>query len=158
VRVEGRRTEFGPALRVLIADRTMVCFLITVFIMGMATSIIGNYLFLFLHDVLNGSRTLMGLSLTFTVLTEIPFFFFAKMLLNRVGIRGMIVLAHLGYVARVIGYTYLTNAWWVLPIELLHGLTFAAMWAAGVAFANNRAPNGLEATAQGLYTGVYSGM
>lgn len=34
----------------------------------------------------------------------------------------------------------LREPWWVLPAEVLHGLTFATMWAATVAFAQEIAP------------------
>ena len=34
----------------------------------------------------------------------------------------------------------LQNPWWVLPVEVVHGLTFAAMWAATTDFAHGVAP------------------
>lgn len=34
----------------------------------------------------------------------------------------------------------LQDPWWVLPVEVIHGLTFAAMWAATTDFAHGAAP------------------
>ena len=45
-----------------------------------------------------------------------------------------------------------------LLIQLLHGPTFSLMWIAGVAYADRIAPPGLEATAQGLFSGVMLGI
>lgn len=45
----------------------------------------------------------------------------------------------------------------VLAIQLLHGLTFPALWGAGVTYAAENAPPGLGATAQGLFGGVLLG-
>ncbi len=45
----------------------------------------------------------------------------------------------------------------VLPVELLHGFTFALAWGTGTAVASRVAPPGLEATTQGLFQGLYFG-
>ena len=151
--------SFQQKLLLLLFNRSLILFLVSVFIMGMGAAIIQNFLFLYLKTSLGASKTLMGLSLTFTgtskytspptqhfffshthyilsslslslllVLVEIPFFFFSKYLLEKLGMRGMVVLAHVCYIIRVVAYTMLPNAWAVLPFELLHGTTFAAMW------------------------------
>lgn len=62
------------------------------------------------------------------------------------------------YVVRSVGYALLPSPWLVLPYEFLHGLTFGAMWAAGVQHTSNIAPRSLEATAQTIFSGLYSGM
>ena len=41
--------------------------------------------------------------------------------------------------------------WAVLPIELLHGVTFGCAWAAGTLYCSRIAPRGLEATTQALF-------
>lgn len=38
----------------------------------------------------------------------------------------------------------LRGPWWVLPSEVLHGLTFAAMWAATTDYAHGIAPGTLD--------------
>ena len=55
-------------------------------------------------------------------------------------------------------YATMTEPWQVLVISLLHGLTFSAMWAAGVAYADEIAPSGLGATAQGVFNGTDLGL
>src|SRR5690606_6939379 len=99
-----------------------------------------------------------GLSLVAATVSEIPVFFFSAPLLRKVGARGLLLMALAACVVRLLAYTLLPPVWLVLPINLLHGLTFAALWVAGVSYANEVAPKGLGATAQGLFTGMTMGL
>ncbi len=45
----------------------------------------------------------------------------------------------------------------MLPVELLHGITFASGWGAGTTHSRHIAPPGLAATMQGIFQGLYFG-
>jgi PPP family 3-phenylpropionic acid transporter len=45
----------------------------------------------------------------------------------------------------------------VLFIQVLNGLSFAAMWMAGVSYADENAPAGMSTTVQGLFSAMFSG-
>lgn len=149
--------RFGRGLSVLLTNRRWVLFLATVFVGSIAASIVNNFLFLFLDDI-GASRTLMGISLTVATLSELPIFFYSDRLLQRWGARGLLAVALGAYGLRMFAYAWMPEPWWVLPINLLHGLSFSAMWVAGVSYANAIAPPGLGATAQGLFTGTTMGL
>ncbi|MEZ4659403.1 MAG: MFS transporter [Caldilineaceae bacterium] len=68
--------------------------------------------------------------------------------------RWLLVLAFGGRIVRLFAYAVISQPVLVLPVQLLHGLTFSAMWVAGVAYADRIAPPGLGATAQGQFAGV----
>jgi len=89
---------------------------------------------------------------------EIPVFHYSEKILDILGIRGMIIVAHVAYVVRVFSYCLLTKAWLVLAVEVLHGLTYALLWPAGVAFASRSVPPELETTAQGVFGGIFGGL
>lgn len=151
-------SRFWQGARSLFADTQWNVLLATLFCGGLAMSISNNFLFLYI-DQLGGSRTLMGLSLTVATLSEAPIFFFSGHLLQRWGARGLLLAALIAQVIRIFAYALMPAAWFILPISLLHGLTFSAMWAAGVAYASElAAPKGLVATAQGLLSGVSMGL
>ena len=133
-------------LKRLLSSWRLLCFFFSMFIMGMGLYVIGNFLFLFLEEI-GADEFLMGLSLVFTVSTEIPFFFVSSWALRVFGVHALLVSAMVSYVLRyagipsnnayqckhrALGYSFLTSSWWVLPLELLHGLTFGATWAAGI--------------------------
>jgi MFS family permease len=148
---------FWQGVRLLASNRPLMIFLITVLFASLGSGIVHNYVFLYLSD-LGASKTLMGVSQTVATLSEMPVFFFSAVLLRRVGARGLLLLSLLAYIVRLFAYTLLPPVWLVLPINLLHGLTFSALWVAGVSYANEVAPKGMGATAQGLFAGVTMGL
>ena len=148
---------FGAGIRTVMGNRPLMIFLVTALIASMGSGIVHNYLFLYLSD-LGASETLMGLSLTVATLSEMPVFFFSSWLLRKVGARGLLLLAIAAYVVRLLAYTLMPPVWLVLPINLLHGLTFSALWVAGVSYVNQVTPKGSGATAQGLFSGLTMGL
>jgi len=148
---------FWQGVRFFVSSKPWLVFLITLFINGAAAGVGNNFLFLYL-DELGASRTLMGLTLFVATVSEIPIFFFGDRLLNRLGARGLIFFSLGATVVRMLCYALMPSAYYVLPIQLLHGLTFSAMWVAGVSYANRAAPPGMGATAQGLLSGVSMGL
>lgn len=93
----------------------------------------------------------MGLSLTVTCAAEIPAFHFQGKLLALTGVSGMLHLVLGVFALRLACYFMLPwwgSPWAVLPVELLHGVTFACGWGAGTINCKRVAPPGLEATMQ----------
>lgn len=132
-------------------------FLLVIFITGTGTSMIHNYLFLYMNR-LNAGPVLMGFALTSATASELLIFAFSDRILIRWGIRKMLIVAIAALVIRLFAYSLVSVAWMVLCIQLLHGLTFSLLWVAGVAFANRIAPPGMETTAQGIFSGVSMGL
>jgi MFS transporter, PPP family, 3-phenylpropionic acid transporter len=150
-------SKFWRGLRSLLLNWQWVIFLLLVFIGGTILSIISNFLFLYLNDM-SASKTLMGLSLTVATLSEMPVLFFSDQLLKRWDARGLLTFALLILVVRSLAYSLINSPGLVLLIQLLHGLSFSTMWVAGVSYANDIAPKGMGATAQGLFSGVQLGL
>ena len=149
--------EFWHGLRLLALNRRWLVFLSAVWIASIGAAVTFNFLFLYLQDM-GATRTLMGWSLMVATLSEIPVFYYSNRLLNRWGATGLLLIAMAAYVVRLAAYALMPSVWFVLPIQALHGMTFAAMWVAGVSYAYELAPPGLGATAQGLFTGVTMGL
>ena len=141
----------------LLTSPQWVIFLIVTFGGGMAFSIISNFLFLFLRG-LNADEFLLGLTLTTATLSEIPVLYFSERLLRRWSARQLMSAAMLFYAVRALAYSFIKVPWMALPIQLLHGPTFSLMWFSGVSYADEIAPAGLGATAQGLFSGVLLGI
>lgn len=148
---------FWVGLRGLLGDRRLLVFLLTAFLAGVAMSSVNSFYFLYLQD-LGASATLMGLSLALATLSELPVFFFSGLLIHRFGARGLLVIALFLFVLRLTIYAVFPVAGIALAANLLHGLTFSAAWVAGVTYANQIAPSGMGATAQGLFSGVMMGL
>lgn len=153
VHVSAIKTIFNICLH-----RDVFIFYLVVFMMGVGTTVIYIYLFIYLQEDLHASETLMGISIVCTVSTEIPFFFYSGKFLDWFGEEWLILSALIAYIVRVIGYSFLQNPWFVLPLELLHGLTFGAMYAAGIHYSSNLFPAHLSTTGQGIFNGIYAGL
>jgi PPP family 3-phenylpropionic acid transporter len=149
-------SSFRGGMVVLFANQPWMLFLVMVFIAGIGMATINNYLFLYMQS-LGASKTLMGFALTVSTISEIPAMFFSDRLLRRFGARGMLVIAMTTIGLRLIFYSLTTQPWVVLVIQLCHGLTFAAIYTAGVYYADQIAPPGMKATTQGMFTGTLMG-
>ena len=155
----GAGLEGAPieSVRLLLSDRKLQVFLVSVFLAGVGSAVSTNFLVLFLKQ-LGGSEALYGLSLTVTTLSEIPVYFFAATLLRRFRIRSVILGALAGYVTYLFLCAQLVNPIWVLPVQLLLGGTFGALWTSGVEYMERLAPPALRATAQSLFGSVFMGL
>jgi PPP family 3-phenylpropionic acid transporter len=151
------QVPFWRGARTLLSNRSWLLFLFLVLAGGAGQSIIHNFLFLYMND-LGASKTMMGFALTVATLSELPIFFFSGRLLTRWSAKGLFVFATAVYVIRATALSYVAVPWMILVTQLFHGLTFSAMWVAGVSYADEIAPLGLGATAQGLFSGVFMGI
>jgi len=151
------QVSFWRGARTLLSNRAWLLFLLLVFFGGAGQSGIHNYLFLYMND-LGASKMMMGLSLSIATISELPMFFYSDRLLARWSAKGLFIFATIMYVVRALALSYSNMPWMILITQLLHGLTFSAMWVAGVSYANEIAPPGLGATAQGLLSGIFMGI
>jgi MFS transporter, PPP family, 3-phenylpropionic acid transporter len=144
-------------IRTLLADRRWVLFLAMVFFGGIGMATVNSYLFVYMKEI-GASEQLMGITLTVSTLSELPMMFFANKLLYRFKAHGLLVLSVI-----VIGIRLLLQAAFnipivVLAIQLVHGLTFPAIWVAGVSYAHENAPAGMASTAQGVFGATMMGI
>ena len=151
------QVPFWRGARTLLSNRSWLLFLFLALAGGAGQAVIHNFLFLYMND-LGASKTMMGFALTVATLSELPIFFFSGRLLTRWSAKGLFIFATAVYVIRAMALSYVAVPWMILVTQLLHGLTFSAMWVAGVSYADEIAPPGLGATAQGLLSGVFMGI
>jgi PPP family 3-phenylpropionic acid transporter len=100
----------------------------------------------------------MGLSLTIGTASELVVLFLSAYLLRRLGPQKLMLISVATQALRLLGWSFIGDAYLALSLQLLNGLAFGALWMAGVAYAKEIAPAGLAATAQGLLSGVYFGL
>ncbi len=138
-------------------NKTWLMFLLTLFLGGVGLAVAGNFFLLHMKN-LGASQLLIGLSLTFATLGELPFMMFGYKLLKRWPARNLLLLALFFLALRLVAYSLAQAPWHFLPIQLLHGPTFALIWIAGVSYADSLSPPHLKATGQSLFTVALSGL
>jgi MFS transporter, PPP family, 3-phenylpropionic acid transporter len=149
--------QFKAGMRSLLTSRRWMSFLLMVLLCGIGMATVNSYLFIHMES-LGMSKTLMGLALTVSTFSEIPVMFFAGRFLKRFNPRDLLLLALLVVGARLLLYAISGQGWQILLIQLVHGFTFPIIWVAGVSYADQVAPPGLSASAQGMFGSTLMGV
>ena len=126
------QNDSGPVMdlvRLALRPRVFL-FVLECIIMGAGMGTVERLLFLYLVNDLNASTLLCGVTVGVTVLFELPIFWYAQHFLSVFGHDGMLIISMICFVVRVWGYTLLmpSTRWFILPLEGLHGITFACFW------------------------------
>ncbi|KAL4717839.1 hypothetical protein ACJJTC_000988 [Scirpophaga incertulas] len=168
IRIESTKMSMNIIADVgtLLSSVPTVIFMLWTIAVGVCTGLLWQFLFWHLEDVAatscNGSdyiKTLQGLvSAMQTFGGEIPFLFVSGYVLRKVGHVNMMSLVLFAFGVRFILYSMLTNAWWVLPIELFQGITFGMFYPTMTSYANVLSPPGTETTVQGLVGAIFEGV
>ncbi|GBF91339.1 hypothetical protein Rsub_03659 [Raphidocelis subcapitata] len=147
-------------LGALLSSLDVWLFLWQALLQGYGLGLCQSFLFITLARM-EGSAKLMGLTITVDCLAEFPAFWFKEQVLRVLPVDVLLHAAVAGYALRLALYSQLPlwgSPWLVLPVQLLHGLTYAWGWGAGTVKGGRLAPPGLQATMQGLFQGAYVGV
>jgi len=108
----------------------------------------------------------MGTARLLTCIAEVPAFRMSGKILEVLGVSGSFALAQAAYIVRFLWYVNLQKiakwgpwgVWAVLPIEILHGLTFAVNWSALTTHCSRVAPEGFASAMQQMVNTVHWGL
>jgi len=143
-------------IRILLGSPRWILFLVLAFAGGMAMAVMNNYFFSYMKE-LGAQENTMGLALAIGTISEVPIFFWGNRLLAKFGARALLTLSMVVTGVRLVAMSAAHTPELSLAIQGINGLTFAAMWLAGVSYAEENAPTGLNATAQGLFGAMVFG-
>ncbi|XP_042871057.1 uncharacterized protein LOC122252587 [Penaeus japonicus] len=138
---------------------------LTTVVLGLSCGMIGTFHFLLVEDVAAAwdplfphLKLLQGLMLGVQCLVaEVPCLFLTGWLIKKIGYSNAFLLSLSTFCLRLCLYGAVTNPWWFLPIELLHGVSYAVAFAGVASYANSVTPEGAEATMQAIFGGVFFG-
>jgi len=150
------RVSVRHGIQTLLGRPRWVLFLAMAFMAGIGLAVVNTYL-LFYMDELGSSKTLMGVTMVVATVAEIPILFFSNRLISRLKAHGLLVFGVAMTGIRLLLLAAVDQPIGVTVVQLMNGLTFAAIWVAGVTYANDNAPRGVSATAQGLFGSVLMG-
>ncbi len=149
-------TRPRASARALLTNRRWLFFLALAFAGGLALAATNNYLLPYMQQ-LGSDATTMGLALAAGTISEFPILFFGNRLIKRFHAHGLLMLAMLLTGIRLLAFSVVNAPGLVLLLQLLNGPNFPMMWLAGVAYADENAPAGMRATAQGLFSAMVYG-
>ena len=154
-REEGTAKTSG--IRVFLTNRRWISFFFISFLGGVGAFSAAAYLFPYMAE-LGADETTMGLALTISTLSELPTFFLAHRLVRRFGSYGLLTLTLVMFGVRSLLYAAASLPAMVLVVQAFGGMIFPAMWTAGVSYADENAPAGMKASAQGLFGAMSFGV
>ncbi|XP_029461886.1 major facilitator superfamily domain-containing protein 6 [Rhinatrema bivittatum] len=125
--------------------------------MGFGYGFVFTFLFWHLED-LNGPTTLFGICSVLSHVSELTAYFFSHKVIELVGHIRVLYIGLACNTARYLYISYLENAWTVLPMEVLQGVTHAAIWAACISYLSAAVPPALRTSAQGILQGLHLGL
>ena len=130
-------------------------FLLLLWSIGEATTI--YYLFLFIED-LGGNYSLMGLSVSFAIISEIMGFLMSGRLLVKIKLRQILFIALVIQFVRLSSLSMIQSAVLVLPIQFFGGISFALILSSSVTYVNRLSSQHSGASLQSIRSGVQFGL
>jgi MFS family permease len=149
--------SFFHSITLLIPSWSYVFFLGVSIVAGFGATSLQSLLLMFLSD-LGASNFLEGLTLSVATISELPIFWASGTIIKKYGASSLLCASMIAFTVRAILVSFLHNPWMVLPLQLLHGFTFAGAWTAGVALAKENSPVGFETSGQSIFSLAYNGV
>ncbi|GIY19145.1 major facilitator superfamily domain-containing protein 6 [Caerostris extrusa] len=129
-----------------------------IFLNGLGAGMIWFYLIWFLSSI-GGSDFLCGFCLTVQCFGgALPLMLFSGWIIRKVGHFHILCLSLLAYTIRFLWYSYLYNPWWVLPVEVLHGVTYGLLCTVLASYGKLSSKPGTEATTQSILFSTHEGL
>ncbi|XP_077452499.1 major facilitator superfamily domain-containing protein 6-A isoform X1 [Stigmatopora argus] len=125
--------------------------------MGFGYGFVFSFLYWHLED-LHGTYTLFGVCSVLSHVSELAAYFTSHKFIELVGHVRVLYIGLGCNTARYLYISYLQNAWTVLPMEVLQGVTHASVWAACISFLSAAVPPALRTSAQGILQGLHLGL
>jgi len=159
--VHGGEESGKPADRGRVSDLLknpyFLLFLLIGFSGGVSFATINTYLFPYMKALGAGEST-MGLALTIGTIAEIPVLLFVGRFLKRFRAYALAIFSLAMTGLRCLLLSVAPNPLFVLFVQLLNGFNYPLLTVAGVTYADEHAPKGFRATAQGLFNAVVGGI
>ena len=132
-------------------------FLFTALYLGFLMAFIKTFLFWHLKD-LGGPQLLFSVISAVNCFAEVSMYFMSSRLIECIGHAKVLYLGLICYAIRLLYYASISNPWLVLPVEILPGITTAAVWAACLSYVSRNSIPGAKTTMQCILHGVHWGL
>jgi len=151
------QADYWQRIGQLASNRRWLTFIIAVLLVATCSTMLDKYFILFLAEK-GAGEGLYGLSVAAAGVSELPVYWSSVWLLRTLKPRSLLIVAFGVYTLRSLIYASIQNPEWAVAAQLLHGLSFSAMWTASVIFAGKAAPPGLGASSQAILGAVFFGV
>ncbi|OQS03265.1 Major Facilitator Superfamily (MFS) [Thraustotheca clavata] len=155
---KAKATTFSEGVRLVMGRRDILGLLLVVFLAGIMFGALSAFLTLNLYELSHGNAQIVGIAIFCETFSELPAFYFADTIIEKLGTVKVLAISILAYGARLTCYALMTNPWVALPFEFLHGCTYGLGWAASTKYVFAEVPRGTEGMMMGILSGVQTGL
>jgi len=141
----------------VIKNPALLLLLFCVFLISVGSTAIWNFYSDYLKEK-GATDSLVGYSLFFQGLCELPLFYFSSRIIFRFGLKTALLVTVTAMAARMILYYFIKTPAAVFPVELLHGISWSLFWVVCVEYVNKLSDEHWLATAQSLLYAAYYGV
>lgn len=152
----GSGTSLAVGL-IALKSPTYVMFLFTALYLGFLMAFIKTFLFWHLKD-LGGTQILFSVISAVNCVAEVSMYFLSEKLIKKIGQVRVLYLGLICYSIRLFYYAVIPYTWAVLAVELLPGITTAAVWASCLSYVSLNSRPGAQTTMQCILHGVHWGL
>lgn len=159
---EGQAGQKHPVVT-LLTDPNFLFFMLFISCMGVVRSVSSTFQKLIALDLAHGDKLMTALIDFGRMLSEIFVYLIAKYMRNAMGIYWILIFSQIMGILRIAGYALvpMDHPWayqmaWVW--ELIKGFSSGMVSSSAIPIASRIAPPGCESSAQGLFSGNYSGL
>ncbi|KAK3856762.1 hypothetical protein Pcinc_036928 [Petrolisthes cinctipes] len=143
--------------------RRVLLVLMSTGMVGMACGLLWTFEFILVEDVAKTwqpnfphLKLLLGLLMGVQCfLAEVPFLLLAGRIITRLGHINTFFVSLLGFCVRLCFYGAITNPWWFIPADLLHGVSFGIIYPCITSYASTVSPKGAVATTQAIFGATF---
>ncbi|CAH1725097.1 uncharacterized protein LOC114131568 isoform X1 [Aphis gossypii] len=163
----GPTTNILKDVKIVLKNAKVCVFLVWATAGGMFMAYICYYFIWYVDDLatiyhperMSMLSLIAGLSLTIDCFGgEVPFFYLSGHLIKRTGHMTAFSISFAMFALRFLLYSVIRDPLWVLPVEMLNGITFGLSYIAGISYSAKIAPVGCEGTVQGLFSMAFLGI
>ena len=154
-KAKGPEAHHAPNLRALL-NRPFLCFTFAALLGRMSMMAYYSFFTLFLTERFGMDSP--GILWVIGPISEIPVIFFSRRIMAKIGARNLFALGLLGCAVRLLGFAGASYIWMLVPLQLLHSLTFGAFHTASVTYVSKCVPRELQGTAQTTFAALTAGV
>lgn len=100
---------------------------------------------------MGGDNGLLGWAMFLSAIFEVPFLLFANRIISKIGTKYALVLSGCAMAVRWTLLRFITAPQWILPVQLLHGLSFIVISYSMAMYINEKVPPELKASGQAMF-------
>jgi PPP family 3-phenylpropionic acid transporter len=154
-RAEPEHTHLDRAGMRVFLRREFLCFTGAAFLGRVAMMSYYGFFSLYLKEVHGFENA--GYIWILGPLSEIPVIYASGRIMDRIGVRNLFALGLFGCALRLFGFSVASAIWMILPLQLLHALTFGAFHCSSVTYVSRIVPQRMQSTAQAVFAAVTVG-